>query len=95
MTMDLLDGQHVNDYNGVIKTNGWREITSDFKTQKEEVSHKLKAIKPKSFKFNTEMQFLYTIVDKVMLTWNLSLLLKQKNHDQVPMCVTALDPFKH
>ena len=48
-TVDLLDGSNVNDYHGVIKVNGWREIMSDFKTQKEEVIHRLRKLAPTSF----------------------------------------------
>lgn len=59
--VDLLDGEHINDYNGVIKVNGWREITSDFKTQREEVRFKLRQLNPTNFKFSSEMNFLYTI----------------------------------
>lgn len=83
----------MNDYNGVIKVNGWREIMSDFKSQQEEVSHKLRSLAPTAYSFNTEMNFLFTIVDKVMLTWNLSHLLQRLG--DAPICVTALDPFKH
>lgn len=40
--LDLISDCQVNDFGGVIKQNAWREITSDFKTQNEEVLHKLR-----------------------------------------------------
>jgi hypothetical protein len=94
-TVDLLDGSNVNDYHGVIKVNGWREIMSDFKTQKEEVIHRLRKLAPTSFNYSNEMNFLYTICDKIILTWNFSLLLGPQGNLAPPLCVTAFEPFKH
>lgn len=94
-TVDLLDGSNVNDYYGVIKVNGWREIMSDFKTQKEEVTYRLRKLAPTSFNYSSEMNFLYTICDKIILTWNFSLFLGPQGNVAPPLCVTAFEPFKH
>jgi len=94
-TVDLLDGSNVNDYYGAIKVNGWREIMSDFKTQKEEVIYRLRKLAPTSFNYSSEMNFLYTICDKIILTWNFSLLLGPQGNVAPPLCVTAFEPFKH
>ena len=44
--------------------------------------------------FNSNLNFLYTIVSKTMLTWNLKQILDGKT-GEAPLCVTTFDPLKN
>ena len=94
MTLDLLSAK-INDYAGVIKKNNWNDLTSDFKSQAEEVRNSLQNLNITYFIFLPSLVYIYTYVDGILMTWPLRHLFEQSsNFSQISMCVTQVKPFR-
>ena len=91
-TLDLMRAS-VNDFHGVVKSLVWRQITSDYESQDEEVYQALKKKTITHFDYDSDAGHLYTVVGKVMLTWNISFLV-QGVSDKMALCITQFDPFR-
>jgi hypothetical protein len=85
-SLDLMRAR-VNDFHGVVKSLAWKQITSDYKTQDEEVYASLTKMRITSLNYDREAGHLYTVVDKVLLTWNIRLLV-QGLSDNLALCIT-------
>ncbi len=93
INIDLMSAT-LNDYAGLIKKQSWCEISSDFRSQDEEVNFILSKFLITGFKFVASLSYLYTIVDNMMFTWPLRHILDLKSgNSHLSMCVTSFKPF--